>query len=170
MAWGRLGRQGLGTPRRLGPGAARAVIGTAWGRPGREPGAPEPFGPERICVGHRGVYWFDVVAHGQIAHGSMPHLGRSAIDDMAALIDAVAARLGPELAERVTAMPVVPDASRRASINVNAVAGGQVGQEQQRASHRRPRGRKAHSNPSHTTWSVLSVFYLSLQLFFDAQF
>jgi succinyl-diaminopimelate desuccinylase len=92
---------------------------------------PEPFGPERICVGHRGVYWFDVVAHGQIAHGSMPHLGRSAIDDMAALIDAVAARLGPELAERVTAMPVVPEASRRASINVNAVAGGQVGQEQQ---------------------------------------
>ena len=92
---------------------------------------PEPFGPERICVGHRGVYWFDVVAHGQIAHGSMPHLGRSAIDDMAALIDAIALRLGPELAERVTAMPVVPEASRRASINVNAVEGGQAGQEQQ---------------------------------------
>lgn len=92
---------------------------------------PEPFGLERICVGHRGVYWFDVVAHGQIAHGSMPHLGRSAIDDMAALIDAVAARLGPELAERVTAMPVVPEASRRASINVNAVEGGQAGQTQQ---------------------------------------
>ena len=92
---------------------------------------PEPFGPERICVGHRGVYWFDVVAHGQIAHGSMPHLGRSAIDDMAALIDAVAARLGPELAQRVSAMPVVPEASRRASINVNAVEGGQAGQTQQ---------------------------------------
>ena len=92
---------------------------------------PEPFGPERICVGHRGVYWFDVVAHGQIAHGSMPHLGRSAIDDMAALIDAVAARLGPELAQRVSAMPIVPDESRRASINVNAVQGGQAGQEQQ---------------------------------------
>jgi len=92
---------------------------------------PEPFGLERICVGHRGVYWFDVVAHGQIAHGSMPHLGRSAIDDMAALIDAVAARLGPELAQRVSAMPVVPEASRRASINVNAVEGGQAGQTQQ---------------------------------------
>ncbi|MCH7532359.1 MAG: acetylornithine deacetylase/succinyl-diaminopimelate desuccinylase family protein [Gemmatimonadetes bacterium] len=92
---------------------------------------PEPFGPERICVGHKGVYWFDVIAHGQIAHGSMPHLGRNAICDMAALIDAVASRLGPELAQRVTAMPVVPEASRRASINVNAVAGGQAGQEQQ---------------------------------------
>ncbi len=92
---------------------------------------PEPFGPDRICVGHRGVYWFDVVAHGQIAHGSMPHLGRNAIDDMAALIDAVASRLGSELAARITAMPVVPEASRQASINVNAVVGGQAGQAQQ---------------------------------------
>ncbi len=92
---------------------------------------PEPFGPDRICVGHKGVYWFDVVAHGKIAHGSMPHLGRSAIDDMAALVDAVSSRLGPELAGRITAMPVVPEASRRASINVNAVLGGQAGQDQQ---------------------------------------
>jgi succinyl-diaminopimelate desuccinylase len=61
----------------------------------------------------------------------MPHLGRSAIDDMAALIDAVAKRLRPELAKRVSAMPIVPDESRRASINVNAVRGGQAGQQQQ---------------------------------------
>ena len=92
---------------------------------------PEPFGPDRICVGHRGVYWFDVVAHEKIAHGSMPHLGHSAIDDMAALLDAVSSRLGRELAGRITAMPVVPEASRRASINVNAVLGGQAGQNQQ---------------------------------------
>ncbi len=92
---------------------------------------PEPFGPDRICLGHRGVYWFDVVAHGKIAHGSMPHLGRNAIDDMAALLDAMRSRLGPELAGRITSMPVVPEASRRASINVNAVVGGQAGQEQQ---------------------------------------
>ena len=37
---------------------------------------PEPFGVDRVCVGHRGVYWFEVVAHGRIAHGSMPYLGR----------------------------------------------------------------------------------------------
>jgi succinyl-diaminopimelate desuccinylase len=92
---------------------------------------PEPFGPDRICVGHKGVYWFDVVAHGKMAHGSMPHLGRNAIDDMAALLDAVSSRLGPELAGRITEMPVVPEASRRASININAVMGGQAGQEQQ---------------------------------------
>ena len=28
---------------------------------------PEPFGPDRICVGHKGVYWFDVVAQGKVA-------------------------------------------------------------------------------------------------------
>ncbi len=88
---------------------------------------PEPFGPDRICVGHKGVYWFDVIANGRVAHGSMPHLGQSAIDDVAALIDAVRTRLAPRLAERRSAMPVVPPESARASINVNAVWGGQVG-------------------------------------------
>ena len=88
---------------------------------------PEPFGPDRICLGHKGVYWFDVTAAGRVAHGSMPQLGRSAIDDMAVLIEAVRTRMAPRLAERVSAMPVVPAESATASINVNAVSGGQVG-------------------------------------------
>jgi succinyl-diaminopimelate desuccinylase len=61
---------------------------------------PEPFGPDRICIGHKGVYWFDVTADGRVAHGSMPHLGQSAIDDMAALIEVVRTRLAPRLASR----------------------------------------------------------------------
>src|SRR5690606_595439 len=36
---------------------------------------PEPLNVDRICVGHRGVYWFEVTTHGKIAHGSMPFLG-----------------------------------------------------------------------------------------------
>ena len=43
---------------------------------------PEPFGVDRICVGHRGVWWFEVTTHGRTAHGSMPFLGVSAIDAM----------------------------------------------------------------------------------------
>ena len=58
---------------------------------------PEPFGPDRVCVGHRGVYWFDVVAHGRTAHGSMPHLGRSAIDDMGAVLEAFRAGSRPRM-------------------------------------------------------------------------
>jgi len=87
---------------------------------------PEPFGPTRVCLGHRGVYWFDVVAHGHTAHGSMSHLGRSAIEDMGALLEAFRTGLIPELATRISALPIVPEPSRRPSLNVNAITGGQA--------------------------------------------
>lgn len=92
---------------------------------------PEPFGPDRICVGHRGVYWFDVIAEGRVAHGSMPHLGRSAISDIGVLLYEIRAKLEPELASRISVMPVVPEEARHPSINVNAVWGGQVSEDQQ---------------------------------------
>lgn len=86
---------------------------------------PEPLNVDRICVGHRGVYWFELTTHGRIAHGSMPFLGVSAIDAMAEVLGAIRRELEPVLASRVTTMPVVPDAARRATINVNAIDGGQ---------------------------------------------
>jgi succinyl-diaminopimelate desuccinylase len=92
---------------------------------------PEPLNVDRICVGHRGVYWFDVVTHGRIAHGSMPYLGHSAIDDMGAILEAIRTELQPELAKRLTKVPVVPELSRRATLNVNTVSGGQVGEDVQ---------------------------------------
>ena len=92
---------------------------------------PEPFGPASVCLGHRGVYWFDIVARGRPAHGAMSHHGRSAIDDMGALLEAFRTRLGPELAARRSALPVVPAGSRRPSLNVNAIEGGQAGAEPQ---------------------------------------
>ncbi len=87
---------------------------------------PEPLDVDRICIGHRGVYWFEVTAHGRIAHGSMPFLGASAIDGMTRLLDAVRTELQPELRARRTAVPVVPDGARHATINVNGIAGGQA--------------------------------------------
>lgn len=86
---------------------------------------PEPLGVDRICIGHRGVWWFEVALQGRIAHGSMPFLGVSAIDHMAALLEAVRLELQPALATRRTAMPVVPEGAGRATLNVNAVVGGQ---------------------------------------------
>lgn len=87
---------------------------------------PEPLGVDRICIGHRGVWWFEVELRGRIAHGSMPFLGVSAIDHMGALLEAVRAELQPALATRRTAMPVVPEGAARATLNVNAVEGGQA--------------------------------------------
>lgn len=87
---------------------------------------PEPLDVDRICIGHRGVYWFELTTRGRIAHGSMPFLGISAIDGMADVLAAVERELKPALARRLTAMPVVPDAARHATINVNGISGGQA--------------------------------------------
>jgi succinyl-diaminopimelate desuccinylase len=56
----------------------------------------------------------------------MPYLGTSAIEHMGSVLEAVRSELKPRLAERVTRMPVVPPGSRRATINVNALSGGQA--------------------------------------------
>ncbi len=85
----------------------------------------EPLDYDRICLGHRGVYWFEVLMHGRIAHGSMPFLGVSAIDRMGRLIERIERELKPKLAERRTRMPVEPDGARSATINVNSILGGQ---------------------------------------------
>lgn len=86
---------------------------------------PEPLNVDRICVGHRGVYWFELTTKGRIAHGSMPFLGLSAIDGMTEVLAAIRRELGPALGDRITAMPVVPEGARRATINVNGIEGGQ---------------------------------------------
>jgi succinyl-diaminopimelate desuccinylase len=86
---------------------------------------PEPLNVDRICVGHRGVYWFELTMHGRTAHGSMPFLGVSAIDGMSAVIESIRRELEPVLARRITGMPVVPEGARHATININAIEGGQ---------------------------------------------
>jgi succinyl-diaminopimelate desuccinylase len=86
---------------------------------------PEPLDVDRICIGHRGVYWFEIAARGRIGHGSMPFLGANAIDGMSRVIEAIRTGLEPLLAGRETAMPVVPELARHATINVNGIEGGQ---------------------------------------------
>jgi succinyl-diaminopimelate desuccinylase len=85
----------------------------------------EPLNVDRVCLGHRGVYWFEVATLGRIAHGSMPFLGVSAIGKMAAFLDAIEHELQPVLRSRTTAMPVEPPEARHASININSISGGQ---------------------------------------------
>lgn len=85
----------------------------------------EPLDPDRVCVGHRGVYWFEVTTLGSIGHGSMPGLAVNAVDSMARLMRVVDERLRPRLAGRRTQQPVEPPGARQPSINVNAVHAGQ---------------------------------------------
>jgi len=85
---------------------------------------PEPLNVDRICVGHRGVYWFEVTTRGRIGHGSMPFLGVSAIEHMGLILDRMR-ELAPALASRTTNMPVVPEDARHATLNINGIVGGQ---------------------------------------------
>ena len=85
---------------------------------------PEPLNVDRVCLGHRGVWWAEVETKGHIAHGSMPFLGDSAIRHMGAFLTALETELFPRLAERRTTMPVVPDGARASTLNINAVHGG----------------------------------------------
>ena len=87
---------------------------------------PEPFGIDGISLGHRGVYWFKITARGRMGHGSMPFLGRNAIQDLNVILQKVNEELQPSLATRTTSMPVVPKQARSGSINVNSIRGGQA--------------------------------------------
>jgi succinyl-diaminopimelate desuccinylase len=86
---------------------------------------PEPLNKNRICLGHRGVWWAEIETHGRIAHGSMPFLGDSAIRHMGAVLAEMEATLFPALAEKRTAMPVVPPQARQSTLNINSLHGGQ---------------------------------------------
>jgi succinyl-diaminopimelate desuccinylase len=86
---------------------------------------PEPLNVDRVCIGHRGVWWAEVETMGRIAHGSMPFLGDCAVRHMAAFLRRLEDELWPRLAQRRTAMPVVPEGARASTLNVNAIHGGQ---------------------------------------------
>jgi succinyl-diaminopimelate desuccinylase len=87
---------------------------------------PEPLNVDRICIGHRGVYWFEVTTRGRIGHGSMPFLGVNAIEHMGVILDSMRRDLMPALAGRTTAVPVVPAGARHATLNINGIMGGQA--------------------------------------------
>ena len=85
---------------------------------------PEPLNKDRICLGHRGVWWAEIETKGRIAHGSMPFLGECAVRHMGAVLAEIEAVLLPALAGRGTAMPVVPEGARADTLNINAIHGG----------------------------------------------
>jgi succinyl-diaminopimelate desuccinylase len=89
---------------------------------------PEPLNVDRVCVGHRGVWWAEIETRGRIAHGSMPFLGDCAIRHMNAVLDRFESHLLPMLEARRTDMPVVPSGARHSTLNINSLHGGQAEQ------------------------------------------
>jgi len=91
---------------------------------------PEPLNKDRICLGHRGVWWAEIETKGRIAHGSMPFLGDSAIRHMGAVLEEMEKYLFPLLASKRTAMPVVPDGAKQSTLNINSIHGGEAEPEE----------------------------------------
>ena len=89
---------------------------------------PEPLNKDRICLGHRGVWWAEIETRGEIAHGSMPFLGDCAVRHMGAVVAEMEDSLFPALAARRTEMPVVPDGARQSTLNINSIHGGEAEQ------------------------------------------
>lgn len=89
---------------------------------------PEPLHKDRICLGHRGVWWAEIETHGRIAHGSMPFLGDCAVRHMGAVLAEMEAALWPLLAGKHTEMPVIPEGARSSTLNINSIHGGAVEQ------------------------------------------
>ncbi len=90
---------------------------------------PEPLNKDRICLGHRGVWWAEIETHGRIAHGSMPFLGDCAVRHMGAVLQEMERSLFPLLATKHTDMPVVPKGARQSTMNINAIHGGEPVQD-----------------------------------------
>ncbi|MBL4786491.1 MAG: acetylornithine deacetylase/succinyl-diaminopimelate desuccinylase family protein [Cohaesibacteraceae bacterium] len=86
---------------------------------------PEPLNKDRICLGHRGVWWAEIETQGKMAHGSMPFLGDCAVRHMGAVMSAFEKDLFPALAKKRTDMPVVPEGAKQSTMNINSVHGGQ---------------------------------------------
>ena len=57
---------------------------------------PEPLNVDRVCIGHRGVWWAEIETRGRMAHGSMPFLGDCAVRHMNAFIDRLERDLYPK--------------------------------------------------------------------------
>ena len=122
---------------------------------------PEPLGVDRICLGHRGVWWGEVETRGRIAHGSMPFLGDSAILHMSAFLHLLESRLMPQLRERRTAVPVEPPGARVSTLNINSVHGGQIEQTYRQAALGRPTGDLPAPVVAHACRAVLDRRFIA---------
>ena len=122
---------------------------------------PEPLGVDRICLGHRGVWWGEVETRGRIAHGSMPFLGDSAISHMGAFLHLLETQLQPRLRGRHTAEPVEPPGARVSTLNINGLHGGQPEQQYRNDAQGRPLGDLPAPLVAHSCRAVLDRRFIA---------
>jgi acetylornithine deacetylase/succinyl-diaminopimelate desuccinylase len=72
----------------------------------------------RLCLGHKGLEWLEIVFRGRAAHGGTPAAGINAIDAAALFVHAVRTRLVPRFAGRADPLIGPP------TINFGTILGG----------------------------------------------
>ena len=88
---------------------------------------PEPLNVDRVCIGHRGVWWAEIETYGRIAHGSMPFLGELRRAPHERRDRPLRAGSLPQvLRHAATDMPVVPAGARHSTLNINSIHGGEA--------------------------------------------
>lgn len=96
----------------LSPGKVECVVFT------------EPFGPENICVGHRGALWGRVEVFGAKSHGGFPLEGADAVKAAAECVCELYRRVGAKAGKTASKHPIVPKSARKPTILVGVLHGG----------------------------------------------
>ncbi len=78
---------------------------------------------DKICLGHRGTIWFEVITKGKQSHGSMPSEGINAIVQMQRFLNAVDREIQPQL-EVSSVHPIMPPACRKSTLTVTMIKAG----------------------------------------------
>jgi acetylornithine deacetylase/succinyl-diaminopimelate desuccinylase len=94
---------------------AEHLVGSGFAADGAIVGEPSD---NRLCLGHKGLEWLEILFRGRAAHGGTPAAGVNAIDAAALFVHAVRTRLLPRFAERADALLGPP------TLNFGTIDGG----------------------------------------------
>lgn len=78
---------------------------------------------DKVCLGHRGTLWFEVITRGVQCHGSMPYEGVNAIENMTKLLNAIDEKIKPQLMSD-SKYPIQPVECRKSTLTVTTIEAG----------------------------------------------
>jgi len=78
---------------------------------------------DKICLGHRGTFWFEIETKGKQSHGSMPFEGVNAIDKMIKLINEIEYQTKTKLKKQSKYL-IMPFECRKSTLTVTMINAG----------------------------------------------
>ncbi|MCF6466169.1 ArgE/DapE family deacylase [Clostridium sp. Cult2] len=78
---------------------------------------------DKVCLGHRGTLWFELITKGVQSHGSMPYEGVNAIENMVKVLNAIDKEIRPLLMSG-SKYPIQPVECRKSTLTVTTIEAG----------------------------------------------